>query len=388
MDSCDVLIVGGGPAGSSCAWKLTKAGASVTILDKAVFPRDKVCGGWITPQVLQELEIDPEDYSKGKTLQPITAFQTACMGRRELVTRYSMPVSFGIRRYEFDDFLLRRSGARVMEGTPLSALEHSDGKWIANRRYSAPLVVGAGGHFCPVARSLGAVRGHETVVAAQEVEFLMDARQRSECAVKPEAPELYFCEDMKGYGWCFRKGDYLNVGLGRLDRQRLTRHVADFCSRLKAAGRIPHDSPDSWPGHAYLLYGISPRSKAEDGVLLIGDSAGVAYAQSGEGIRPAVESGLLAAEVILHAKGDYRRERLRGYSDRLIQRFGKAESEWTRRLSALLPGGMAASLARGLLATHWFSRRILLDRWFLHAHIPALTFSKSCVPSFASSVIR
>ena len=60
MDSCDVLIVGGGPAGSSCAWKLARGGLDTIVLDKSCFPRHKVCGGWITPAVLSELDIEPD----------------------------------------------------------------------------------------------------------------------------------------------------------------------------------------------------------------------------------------------------------------------------------------------------------------------------------------
>ena len=75
MDSCDVLIVGGGPAGSSCAWGLRSSGLRVVILDKAKFPRNKVCGGWITPSVLQALAIDPAEYARGRTLQAITGFR-------------------------------------------------------------------------------------------------------------------------------------------------------------------------------------------------------------------------------------------------------------------------------------------------------------------------
>ena len=55
MDDCGALIVGAGPAGSSCAWRLQRAGLDTVILDKRTFPRDKVCGGWITPAVLEEL---------------------------------------------------------------------------------------------------------------------------------------------------------------------------------------------------------------------------------------------------------------------------------------------------------------------------------------------
>jgi flavin-dependent dehydrogenase len=68
MDTCDVLIVGGGPAGAACAWRLRDSGLRVTILDKATFPRDKVCGGWITPAVLEELKIQPDEYVRGRVL--------------------------------------------------------------------------------------------------------------------------------------------------------------------------------------------------------------------------------------------------------------------------------------------------------------------------------
>ena len=205
MDSCDVLIAGGGPAGSSCAWQLRSAGLDVVILDKETFPRNKVCGGWITPAVLEELAITPAEYSRERLLQPITGFRTGSIGGPTVATNYSKPVSYGIRRYEFDDYLLKRSGARLLQGEPLTGLERLGGFWIVNGRMKTPLVIGAGGHFCPVARFLGAKFGSETIVAAQEAEFEMDARQQARCSIRAEIPELYFCSDMKGYGWCFRK---------------------------------------------------------------------------------------------------------------------------------------------------------------------------------------
>src|SRR5579862_790053 len=150
MDTCDVLIVGGGPAGSSCAWGLRSAGLDVAILDRQNFPRDKVCGGWITPQVLSELCIDPAEYARGRLLQPITGFRTAWIGGTALETDYRATVSYGIRRREFDDYLLRRSGARLLQPAPLTSLERDHQGWLANANTHARLVVGAGGHFCPV----------------------------------------------------------------------------------------------------------------------------------------------------------------------------------------------------------------------------------------------
>lgn len=366
MDSCDVLIVGAGPAGSSCAWGLRQSGLSAVILDKSVFPRDKICGGWITPEVLDELCLDPSEYARGRVLQPITGFRTGRIGGQEIYTGYGGPVSYGIRRCEFDAFLLQRCGARTILNSPLKSLEWSGGHWIANGALKAPLVVGAGGHFCPVARSLGASARKETAVTAQEIEFEMDSSQRANCSIRADVPEFYFCADMRGYGWCFRKKDFLNIGLGRLDLHRLPGHVLNFLEFLKRSGKIGFDLPPHFAGHAYLLYSGTKRTIVDDGVMLIGDAAGLAYSQSGEGIRPAIESGLMAAEVIVAAHGEYTRERLAPYRARLAARFGTSGGDWATAIGRHLPPQLISLLGRFLLASPWFSRRVILDRWFLH----------------------
>lgn len=168
MDSCDVLIVGGGPAGSSCAWGLRNTGLDVLVLDRQNFPRDKICAGWITPSVVTTLEIDPAHDARNNVLQPITAFRTGAIGGPTVLTEYGSTVSYGIRRREFDDYLLRRSGARLLPGTPLTDLRREGSFWIANDAIRARLVVGAGGHFCPVARRQ---LTNDFAVVAQEVEF-------------------------------------------------------------------------------------------------------------------------------------------------------------------------------------------------------------------------
>ena len=102
MDTCDVLIVGGGPAGSSCAWALRDSGLDVLVLDRATFPRNKLCGGWITPLVLDELSIDPRDYAPGRILQPIYGLRLNAIGGPQVEVRGDQIVSYGIRRCEFD----------------------------------------------------------------------------------------------------------------------------------------------------------------------------------------------------------------------------------------------------------------------------------------------
>ena len=118
---------------------------------------------------------------------------------------------------------------------------------------------------------------------------------------------------MLGYGWVFRKDNYLNVGLGRTDSHEISRHVKDFVGYLARTRAV--ETPDSGiAGHAYGLFGRSQRKILDDGVLLIGDAAGLAYPESGEGIRPAIESGLIAAHAILSADGNYTREESRAVS--------------------------------------------------------------------------
>src|SRR5262249_27432626 len=148
------------------------------------------------------------------------------------------------------------------------------------------------------------------------------------CPVRPGIPHLYFCKDLRGYGWFYRKGRFLNVGLGREDNEQLSSHVQAFAEFLKAGSKIPKDTPGSFVGHAYLLYSRAPRSVIDDGVLLIGDAAGLAYAQSGEGIRPAIESGLMAAEVIAQVNAPYSRASMEAYPAQLLKRFGQ-KSSWS-----------------------------------------------------------
>lgn len=362
--ACDVLIVGGGPAGSTLAWKLRQAGMDVAIMDKASFPRHKVCAGWITPAIIEELRLDRGDYAAQHTLQPITGFNVGLIGgAREVSARYGHAVSYGIRRCEFDHYLLMRAGARLLTGEALGNLERRNGCWVVNGRLATPLIVGAGGHFCPVSHALGNRLGRgETVVAAQEIEYEMTSAQRAECRVGAQVPELYFCRDLKGYGWCFRKGDFINIGLGREDKRHLGARVGDFYEFLIRRGRVPR-AGERFKGHAYLLYSSARRTVVADGALLVGDAAGLAYAQSGEGIRPAVESSLMAAQVITAAHGNFARAALAPYEHRLEARFGRRDERGPERL---MPLWMRRALGRRLIGRAWFARRVVLEKWFLH----------------------
>ncbi len=391
MINCDVLIIGGGPAGSSCAWKLRRAGLDVAVWDRQAFPRDKICAGWITPQVLAELEFEPEAYAAcGLTFQPMSGFRIGQIGGGQVRVHYDHPVSYGIRRCEFDNYLLRRSGAQLHLGEPVRALRRLNGYWVLDDAVRAKMLVGAGGHFCPVARLLGARLGAgEPIVAAQEIEFELTPKQRLACQVESDVPEIFFTRDLKGYGWVVRKGSYINIGLGRQDAHRLGEHVVRFVEFLAERDKIPAGLPVKFPGHPYLLYGEAQRPLLGDAVLVIGDAAGLAYGRSGEGIRPAIESGLFAAETILEAEGVYTRDRLAAYEQRVVTRFGPRRP--SLGITNLLPQWLAKAMAGPLFRNAWFARRIVLERWFLHMQQPALTVNEhrgENGPSHTAGLVR
>jgi flavin-dependent dehydrogenase len=209
---------------------------------------------------------------------------------------------------------------------------------------------------------------------AQEAEFLVTPEDDGALTVSHEMPSLYFCPDLKGYGWCFRKQNYMNIGFGRLDRRSLPQAVREFVDFLAVSRAIPRHNGWRWRGHAYWVH-PSPRTRrTDDGLLLIGDAAGLAYPQSGEGIRPAIESGLLAAQTIADADGDYSNERLRAYNDGIRARFDDQSSLFALA-SRVIPARVAAVAAGRLLRSPTFVRHVVLDRWFLHANQPALSVS-------------
>ena len=367
-ERADCLVVGGGPAGSSAAWVLARAGLDVRVLDKARFPRDKVCAGWVTPQVFAARGIDPAEYARaGHVLQPITGFRSSLLGGRPVEVDYPEPVSYGILRREFDAHLLRASGAPVVEGAAVRHLARERGLWRVETEagtFTAPWLIGAGGHFCPMARHLGARPGRgEATVLAREAEVPLSPEQAAACPLRGEVPELFFFSELDGYAWVFRKGDWLNIGLGRENGHHIAVQLDDFVARLRQTGRLPADLSVPARGHAYLLYGHARRRIFAEGALLVGDAAGLAYPQSGEGIRPAVESGLIAARLILEAPDDPRPERLAEYPGRLAARFGAV-----RDTAPWLPTGLKRRLARWILETPLTNRRLVVERWFLHRH--------------------
>jgi flavin-dependent dehydrogenase len=369
LENYDAIIVGGGPAGSTCARQLVRDGWKTLIIDKARFPRVKLCAGWITPPVLESLEIDPEAYRRGHTLEDFDGFNIWRLNGRETRADYGKTISYGIVRAELDDHLLKRSGAEIVEGVTVDSIRRTADEVVVNESWSAPVLIGAGGHYCPVARHLGVVLRKEKCLSTLELELEPTPSQMDAVRVEAAYPEIAFFDDIRGYGWCFRKGRFLNLGVGRTQPHRLRRHLTAFLDRLRDKKKIPADcgfTESDFHGHAYKLHHVTPRPYVDDRILLVGDAAGLSTNFSGEGIRPSVESALLAAQVLRDARDEFSRTALEPYREMLWSAYGKPVTGWKFHAMEALPPQWFQIVGWVLLAVPRLARSVVVGRFFLH----------------------
>ena len=338
MEHWDVVVVGGGPAGAACAAAARRAapGARVLVLDRAGFPRDKVCGDGIAPEaldVLAGLGFDTAALTAG--FPPVARLRLRSPGGTTVERAMHRPASV-VPREVFDDRLLRAAlatGATLRRHAVRTLVVHPDRVEI-DGVLTAGVVVGADGAESVVRRAIGiapnrpgqlaiAIRGYAPEPATHAgVQSLLTTAQR-----------------WPAYAWSFPLGDgRANVGYGELVSGGATR--AALLSGLDRL--LPGVGPSGLRAHRLPLSTGRPR-QPDGRVLLAGDAASLINPLTGEGIFYAVLSGALAGAAAVHGAGAGAAHR-RALDRRLGRHLRhSAAASWASRWPRVMDAVLAAA---------------------------------------------
>ncbi|MFD9959246.1 geranylgeranyl reductase family protein [Amycolatopsis sp. NPDC058986] len=351
----EVIVVGAGPAGSTAATYLARAGVDVLLLEKTEFPREKVCGDGLTPRGVKQLidlGIDTSEdagwvHSRG--LRILTGDLTLELDWPDL-TSYP-PYGVSRTRQDFDDLLAKtavKAGARLYERTTVTGAITSPGGRVVGVEakvgpertpvsYRAPLVLACDGVSARLALSVGIQKNEKRPMGVAVRQYYKSPRHddpfieghlelwdRSD----PRNPKL-----LPGYGWAFPLGDgTVNVGLGMLSTSASFRNT-DYRALLR---QWLDGTPEEWGyreenaigkvGGAGLPMGFNRTPHYRDGLLLLGDAGGMVSPFNGEGISAAMESAQIASEVVVQAlaraEGPSRERALAGYPRAVAELMG------------------------------------------------------------------
>ncbi|MFD7512342.1 geranylgeranyl reductase family protein [Streptomyces sp. NPDC059853] len=354
--TADVIVVGAGPAGSTTAYHLARAGLDVLLLEKTAFPREKVCGDGLTPRATKQLVAMGIDVSeeagwlRNKGLRIIGGGHRLELPWPELA---AFP-DYGLvrRREDFDELLARqaeKAGAQLFERCNVTGPVQDDraagrivgvtarlGEEKRNVTFRAPVVVAADGNSSRLSLAMGLHRDDKRPMGVAVRTYFTSPRHDDDYLEAwlelwdrrgPE-PRL-----LPGYGWIFGMGDGTsNVGLGILNSSSAFREL-DWREVLKAwCASMPEEwgyTPENMSGPirgAALPMAFNRKPHYSRGLMLVGDSGGLVNPFNGEGIAYAMESGQIAAEVIVQAmarQSPAQRElTLRAYPKTLQETYG------------------------------------------------------------------
>jgi geranylgeranyl reductase family protein len=272
----DVAIVGAGPAGSTAAYHLATAGASVLLLDKATFPRDKPCGGGVTGRAARLLPFSIEPVVE----DVVDRMECGLRYRHRFTRRAHAPLAYMTQRRRLDHFLLQKAaeaGVEVRQGETADA-----------RELDARIVIGADGCNGQSAKQLGLADG---VVHGVALEANYPHEQRYAGAMVLEIAVI-----RGGYGWIFPKGDHVNVGVGGNGEEgpKLRTELRQMCE----AYGIDPDAARETRGYRLPLR-LAGTRLACGRTAVIGDAAGLVDPFSGDGMYEAFLSAKLVTDAAL-----------------------------------------------------------------------------------------
>ena len=298
MRRYDALVIGAGPAGSATAIRLARGGASVLLLDRQRFPRDKPCGGGLTGRALLHAPCDVSPVVE----REVVGFAVRLRYRKRFERRNEVPLIRMTQRRRLDAFLAEQAvgaGADFRDGVTAGTLTVGpDGvtATVAGQEIRADVLVGADGANGTTARLARIVVDVHRGVALEGNAAYGDldpapARDLAlvELGVVPG-----------GYGWLFPKADHVNVGVGGWAGEGP--HIREHLRRLCEAYGIASDRLTGVRGHRLPMRRAGSPARAGR-ALLVGDAAGLVDPLSGDGIYEAFVSAEVAAATILSAEG-------------------------------------------------------------------------------------
>jgi menaquinone-9 beta-reductase len=343
----DVLVVGAGPGGSAAAYHLARHGLDVTVVEKAAFPREKVCGDGLTPRsvaavINMGIDTDQPGFERVLGLRVHSRAATIDLPWPELS---SWP-GYGLvmPRLDFDAMLAeraRKAGARVLERTEALGPIHADG-WVLGgtvrptgekdaetTEIRARFTIAADGASSRFSSHAGVVRDPSRplgIAARRYYRSSYDPRPWLESWLDLWEGDML----LPGYGWLFPvAGGQLNLGGGLLNTFKHFKDVSAqrlfdaFVTMLPAEWNIDEEHAEGRVLSGPLPMGMNRIPPAVPGLLLIGDAAGAVNPFNGEGIAYAIETGEMAADVIHEALVKDRPGMAMMYPTLLRERYGR-----------------------------------------------------------------
>jgi geranylgeranyl reductase family protein len=316
----DCIIVGAGPAGATAGYQLAKQGRSVLVVDKETFPRYKPCGGGVSPAIAKWFDFDFTPVINNTVTQVKYTWKFDDPVEVELkgVTPMWM-----VRRDKFDKFLIERAieqGAQFQDNLTVTGIERQTDKWqvnTSNGNLEAKYLIAADGANSLMAKWLGFEQQQKVAAASLEVAAEVPA-------TKQNLAYFDFGSLKNGFMWCFPKTDGYSFSAAFVkDRQGKPEELKQQLTNY--ATKFGLDLTNSKYTEYNLNLWESDRKLHIDRALIAGEAAGIVDPLIGEGIRPAMFTGLQAASVINKA--------LAGETNTLGEYTEIIKQEWGSNLS-------------------------------------------------------
>ena len=330
MEIFDVLIAGAGPSGTMAGYHLAKAGLKVLILEKAHFPRRKVCGGALTQKAVNELPFDISPVIHRAVDWGYLGFR----GKTVCAINPDAPIAYLVERSAFDQYLLEKAvgqGAKCLQQSQaIKVFQNDSGVSIHTRdaSYQGRFLIGADGVHSTIAKQTAFRKPVPTSLCYEaRLELPQNPINNHLDTITFDFGTLWW-----GYGWIFPKRDHLNLGVFRAwpGSRASRKHLLRFINQHPGLDTSQILDIRAFPGP---MGGI-PGPFHANRVLLCGDAAGLADPWLGEGIYYALASGRFAAEAIIQQSGRPNPD-LTAYSQQIQTSFIH-QFKYTRRFAVLV----------------------------------------------------